>query len=437
MNASVKFGARTLSVASGSVASVKTALAELTGLSIGEMKLVSRGKVLSEESQVQANSKLMLLRVANPIQKLTIRDIISGRESRITCDLTSKHDELTKKALKALGLPPDAETGTCLRLYLPHVASLMRIDLTLADYFNAQAGSSVERHVYLVPCAPGLSLDAAASAEAVAEAARAEVAAAAAARAQIEAQMKAELLRHAAELSASIVDHANSDEQSSSAPSSAASSLVPTRIRTGLMPSMEDIQVVPVPTQALADLEAFEAYDLEMRTLSELPAAAARELMVAAEEARLEERCAMLVSTLELPCEALTESPIARPGTPVPQGRSYQGLVSGKIGAGLVEEGLDDHSEGCMSCAAAEGSDAPISLPQSIKPTGTARKLSCKACGCRLPLTAATTSSCACGDVFCAAHMHEHSCDFDFHGREQQKLAKANPKVENSKLERM
>lgn len=415
----VKFGARTLTAASGTAAAVKTALTEPTGLSVLDMRLVSRGKVLSDAAQVASGAKVMLLRCsAAKKHHLTIRDIISGRDAKVDVAVNCSHDDLTEIALTALGLPPEAEVGTCLRLYLPHVTSLMRIDLTLADY----AGATV---VYLVPCAPGLRLDSAASAEAVAEATRAEMAAAAAARAQIEATVETELLRYA---SASFAEEADSDEQapSSSSPSSAA--LVPARIRTGLMPSMDDIQVVPVPLQALIELDAFEAYDAEMRELSALPAETARELMVAAEEARLEERCAMLVSTLEPAAEGGTERSAARPGTPV-HCKPHLGL---QTHPGL--QSFDDLSEVCMSCV--EGMDSAVSLPASIKPTS-ARKLRCKSCACRLPLTAATTAGCACGDVFCASHMHAHECPFDFRSREQDKLAKANEKVESSKLERM
>jgi len=104
----------------------------------------------------------------------------------------------------------------------------------------------------------------------------------------------------------------------------------------------------------------------------------------------------------------------------------------------VLDDGAEELSEECMSCVVVEGMEpsASCSLTQLKKPKAT-RKLCCKTCECRLPLTAATTSSCACGELFCASHMHAHECPFDFRAREQQKLAKSNPKVENSKLDRL
>merc|ERR1712146_836606 len=109
--------------------------------------------------------------------------------------------------------------------------------------------------------------------------------------------------------------------------------------------------------------EAFEAYDAEMRVLSEMSPVAARELMVRAEETRLEERCAMLVSTLE-PIQQLEEKQCARPSTPV-LGKSHQGLPPGGLlgtslpglcpaskmtaVSGSLDEAMEELSEGCMS----------------------------------------------------------------------------------------
>jgi len=70
-------------------------------------------------------------------------------------------------------------------------------------------------------------------------------------------------------------------------------------------------------------------------------------------------------------------------------------------------------------------------------PSATRKRPRCKACNLRLPLTATCASACQCGDIFCARHLHAHDCSFDYHSREQHKLAEDNPKMAPSKLERL
>lgn len=485
----IKYRATTHTVPIGTVEAIKLALEAPTGVAVAEMSLIHRGKVLKDCTEPPAGSKLMLMRSAAKVidarpVPVTFRDIITGRSATVEAPPSTKHDDLTALALKVLGCPP--EGAACLRLFLPHASSLMRIDLALSDYLPGGAAASADHDapalLYLIPCAPGLRLDAAVSAEAVAEAARAELEATAMARAQIEDQMEAELMRHAmpALLPQSIADvvgeqSASKEVPSASAPSAA--SFVPARIRTGLMASMEDVAVVQLPMQALADLQAFDAYDAEMRTFSELPPHEARELMVAAEEARLEERCAMLVSTLE-PCSTAVAEPVARPPTPagLPRGSAPGGwregvapalpaalppqLVSGsRLGGGhgrvggsfcdeiaLSEElclELGDGSEWSewSRCRVADDDSTPAdrSVVMTTTPKAAARKgrKHCKSCACRLSLTASVTAACACGELYCPAHMHAHECSFDFRTPEQRKLSKGNPKCEHSKLERL
>jgi len=480
----IKYRAATHTVPAGTVDKIKVALEDLTGIAVAEMQLIHRGKVLQDGSAPPPGSKLMLMRSAAKVQDarpVSIRDIITGRCATVDVPPSINHDDLAALAVRVLGCPSDG--GACLRLYLAHVSSLMRIDLALSDYLSptsAGDGASVADDapiIYLVPGMPGLRLDAAASAEAVAEAARFELEATALARAQIEEQMEAELLRHAAPalLPPSILDVVSgesaekaspSDSQeisdscselpsSSSATAPSAASFVPARIRTGLMASMEDVEVVQVPMQALACMQAFDEYDAEMRTFSELPAEEARALMVAAEEARLEERCTMLVSTLEPTSPTLDAAAVARPPTPVglPSCGWREGMSSAGMAQGLAP-GLWSSSWSCrafgddVSDEVGEGSAAgsKCRLVSDAADVGVAMttpkhthkgRQRCKTCACRLPLTASVTAACACGELFCPAHMHAHECSFDFRTPEQRKLAKGNPKCEHSKLKRL
>jgi len=65
------------------------------------------------------------------------------------------------------------------------------------------------------------------------------------------------------------------------------------------------------------------------------------------------------------------------------------------------------------------------------------KRLYCKGCDCRLPLTATCTSVCQCGDLFCGRCMHEHPCSFDRHQRQQRRLKEENPKMTPPKLDRL
>lgn len=394
----IKYRATTHTVPIGTVEAIKLALEAPTGVAVAEMSLIHRGKVLKDCTEPPAGSKLMLMRSAAKVidarpVPVTFRDIITGRSATVEAPPSTKHDDLTALALKVLGCPP--EGAACLRLFLPHASSLMRIDLALSDYLPGGAAASADHDapalLYLIPCAPGLRLDAAVSAEAVAEAARAELEATAMARAQIEDQMEAELMRHAmpALLPQSIADvvgeqSASKEVPSASAPSAA--SFVPARIRTGLMASMEDVAVVQLPMQALADLQAFDAYDAEMRTFS-------------------------FGDEITLSDELCLE--------------------------------LGDGSEWSewSRCRVADDDSTPAdrSVVMTTTPKAAARKgrKHCKSCACRLSLTASVTAACACGELYCPAHMHAHECSFDFRTPEQRKLSKGNPKCEHSKLERL
>jgi len=265
------------------------------------------------------------------------------------------------------------------------------------------------------------------------------------------------------------------------------------------MPAMEDVHVVSTSPELLDELEAFEAYDSEMRDLIALPYAEARDVLVAAEEARLEERCAMLIGSL--PELVVGETPLTAPehgetsprlprtprgstgvragGSPptflrastAPRssgcGRSPRPTSMPAIdfssalsdlssstssGAGVASEDAvslsASFSESCCQnveddelCEASTGRLFPEALPvasaTAAAKTVARKRPRCKECNCRLPLTATCASSCQCGDVFCAHHMHAHECSFDYHAREQRKLKDDNPQITPSKLERL
>jgi len=317
----VKYQGKVLKIASGLAFEVKLAASPLTGLSPRAMKLLHKGKVLASADTVPANATLMLLRqpdAAGQSVTIDLHEIVTGAAHLgVRVPAAATHDELVDHALRMLNLSTDGE-AVCLRFYLPHLGSLMRVDLTLADY---AAGTPEGKRlvVFLVPCPPGLRNDAATS-EAEALARAEEVAAHARLRAQAEAEAEAEAVQIALQqmmLPPSLVEAAALEEESSSAkrsgePAAATAGAseednaraaceaagVPTRIRTGLMPAAEDVPFTPPSAELVAELEALEAYDAEMRELGAMPYAQAREMLIGLEESRLEERCAMLVSSL-------------------------------------------------------------------------------------------------------------------------------------------
>jgi hypothetical protein len=299
------------------------------------------------------------------------------------------------------------------------------------------------------------------------------------------------------------------------------------------MAAPEDLELLHPPSDVLAELAALEEYENDMRDLSALPYAQARELLVAAEEARFEERCALLVSSL--PASLLAAAPAAAapsprqrsphrsprpPTTPRtgPGGRGAAGWPAGPRHSRILARSpraspsmapsmapmdlcvsfsaaelmaieaaaaATASSLGASSCytASFEGDEAASSaaavsaiadglccaiddeqllsasagrlvLPESVLSDARAagnssssgsgggtvpsrKRLYCKGCDCRLPLTATCTSVCQCGDLFCGRCMHEHPCSFDRHQRQQRRLKEENPKMTPPKLDRL
>lgn len=181
------------------------------------------------------------------------------------------------------------------------------------------------------------------------------------------------------------------------------------------------------------------------------------------EEERLEMRCAELIASLT-PALA-SPSPVKRRSRRAPRNGSVQGLGSSSSsvmsstpsaadGVDATDDddaptSADEEETGGLAgelsldadatCGVCEGSEAGVvvdgrvELPKGGKVKGGG---ACKSCGCRLPLTACA-AACKCGHIFCAAHMHEHACAFDYKAPHEAKLRTNNPKTEGAKLERM
>ena len=150
----IKYKAKTLHSAPGTVKDVKCTLALATGLLPGEMKLIRKGKVLADpEEAIAAEEKLMLLRQEAPRRapiRLNVREIISGRAARrpLSVDPAERHGPLVALIAEALRLPP-CDEYTEVRLFLPHVGALMRPDLALLDYPVPPTNAVT---IFAVPC---------------------------------------------------------------------------------------------------------------------------------------------------------------------------------------------------------------------------------------------------------------------------------------------
>ena len=157
MSVTVKFGPQTHTAPAGTCLDIKLFLSGVVAgnLQPCEQRLLGKGKVLKDDDVVAPNTKLMLSRihgaaVAQQV-RLNLREIVSGRVPRspVLVQPSTPHAELVEAVVKALRLPP-CDEYTEVRLYLPHLGSLMRPDLTLADYPVPEASKGLE--IYAVPC---------------------------------------------------------------------------------------------------------------------------------------------------------------------------------------------------------------------------------------------------------------------------------------------
>ena len=88
----------------------------------------------------------------------------------------------------------------------------------------------------------------------------------------------------------------------------------------------------------------------------------------------------------------------------------------------------------------ARGGPLPADPANPADPTKRRKQLQCAACTCRLPLaTAELCCRCRCGELFCAAHRHQHRCAAASSLKEAQRrvLRSDNPKLVATKLEAM
>lgn len=77
---------------------------------------------------------------------------------------------------------------------------------------------------------------------------------------------------------------------------------------------------------------------------------------------------------------------------------------------------------------------APPAAPPTAPPAKPRRGDRCTECDVRLPVTAQCQCKCRCGKLYCSAHMHCHTCDFDYRGAMQAKLRQDTPMVAPTKL---
>ena len=84
------------------------------------------------------------------------------------------------------------------------------------------------------------------------------------------------------------------------------------------------------------------------------------------------------------------------------------------------------------------GAHPPSDPADRADPTKRRKQLQCAACACRLPLaTAELCCRCRCGQLYCAAHRHQHRCAAASSLKEAQRrvLQSNNPRITPSKLE--
>jgi len=71
---------------------------------------------------------------------------------------------------------------------------------------------------------------------------------------------------------------------------------------------------------------------------------------------------------------------------------------------------------------------------QAAKGQGQRSARRCAECDVKLPISACIHAMCRCAQSFCAAHMHEHKCTFDYRTSAQQRLRTSNPKLKPAKM---
>jgi len=427
---------------------VKDQLASIPGFTLraSEMKLIKGGKVLSDEALVPGGSNVMVMRCPAPVDvakvRVLIREIVTGRtavDTMLAC--STSYDELMSIATEAMELPAGKEL--CTRLFVSQTQTLMRTDLSIANY--ALGADKIE--CFVVPCPPHLHPNYLASVmQEELESGEAEEAEHPLEEGALAYEEPEELFEISVEISEDSDVHdfrslavllsadlqlpssmndedgelGASEEKGSQGSTSDGIRQVPT-MRTGLMaaPSVPRRRRV-IPQDLLDELEEYEA--------AAANPLAAREQYVEAETVRLERRYAMLVQSLDEPRAAR-------------QSRGHRRLHETDWAERLPRRFFCDDRETWKTPREHGSSEGEMSGGGTMSGSTKFAKqksplLTCQTCAVRLPITA-LTSSCKCGGCFCAEHMHRHECSFDHRAAEQRKLKDANPKVEASKFEHL
>ena len=85
---------------------------------------------------------------------------------------------------------------------------------------------------------------------------------------------------------------------------------------------------------------------------------------------------------------------------------------------------------------APEAAPAPQAAPDQPEKPVQANRCRCYSCNKKVGLLG---FECRCGYVYCSSHRHaaDHTCPFDYAGFDRERLAKANPLVAASKLDKL
>lgn len=386
MSVTVKYMGQAHSAPAGDARALKLALVAPTGLASDAMKLIRSGKVLADADVVAAGAKVMLMRCAPPppeFLRLSVREIVTGRLAPgLKVAPATTHDQLVAVIVKALALPP-CDEQTEVRIFLPEHNVLMRQDLSLADYPLSSPAAGRDIDIFAVPCPKTPDPQQAAQlAQELREAAAAELTPHEASHAlqELAAHASATMAPHDAHamrtalgallappageageaggeaavgaagtfmLPPSLADAADGEAAGGLVevtPSTAESvgrcsgggegarrpsgaSLVPTRLRSGLMPAHDEPPPVsierPLASLLAAELEAYEQACAP-------PTAEEWAAYVSHEEERLEGRCADLIRSLRP----------SRPPPRAPPKRRAPRRMAGTLEAGFATDGI-------------------------------------------------------------------------------------------------
>ena len=169
-------------------------------------------------------------------------------------------------------------------------------------------------------------------------------------------------------------------------------------------------------------------------------------------EEQLEVACAKMVQKLQ---KAAADAPAATPPTSAAakkkEAASFgSGLAKGFFGKpkdkkrkGAAKKAVDVRGAAdkpgsepcCAPCAPADADKENTRvLPPAAPPAKVRKGDRCACCNVRLPITAVVQSKCRCGELYCSAHMHSHTCTFDYKTTFKDKLRHDTPVVAPAKL---